>query len=81
MSDVRKNVRLVIADDHPIVLEGIAKVLEAEADFVICAKCSNGTDALHAIREHRPDVGRIERWIPVPCSSERDGVGPQGEAL
>ncbi len=64
MSDVRKNVRLVIADDHPIVLEGIAKVLEAEADFDVRAKCSNGTDALYAIREHRPDVAVLDIVMP-----------------
>jgi two-component system, NarL family, nitrate/nitrite response regulator NarL len=64
MSPGRKNVRLVIADDHPIVLEGIAKVLEAETDFDMCAKCSNGTDALRAIREHRPDVAVLDIVMP-----------------
>ncbi len=64
MSGGRKNVRLVIADDHPIVLEGIAKVLEAEADFAMCAKCSNGAHALRAIREYRPDVVVLDIVMP-----------------
>lgn len=64
MNDHPENVRLVIADDHPIVLEGIAKVLEAESDFEVCAKCSNGTDALHAIREHRPQVAVLDIVMP-----------------
>ena len=64
MSLIRKYVRLVIADDHPIVLEGIARVLEAESDFEVCAKCSSGTDALRAIREHRPDVAVLDIVMP-----------------
>jgi two-component system nitrate/nitrite response regulator NarL len=64
MSQDHQRVRLVIADDHPIVLEGIAKVLEAESDFEVCAKCSNGSDALRAIREHRPDVAVLDIVMP-----------------
>ena len=64
MSHDQKIVRLVIADDHPIVLEGIAKVLEAETDFDVRAKCSSGTDALRAIREHRPDVAVLDIVMP-----------------
>jgi len=64
MSQGQQCLRLVIADDHPIVLEGIAKVLEAEGDFELCAKCSNGVDALSAIREHRPDVAVLDIVMP-----------------
>jgi two-component system nitrate/nitrite response regulator NarL len=64
MSRIQQNVRLVIADDHPIVLEGIAKVLEAENDFELCAKCSSGADALRAVREHRPDVVVLDIAMP-----------------
>jgi two-component system, NarL family, nitrate/nitrite response regulator NarL len=64
MRNAQQIIRLVIADDHPIVLEGIAKVLEAEGDFEMCAKCSNGADALRAIREHRPDVAVLDIVMP-----------------
>ena len=64
MSRDQQTVRVVIADDHPIVLEGIAKVLEAESDFDVRAKCSSGTDALRAIREHRPDVAVLDIVMP-----------------
>src|SRR5258708_2002377 len=56
MSPDPKRVQLVIADDHPIVLEGIARVLEAESDFDLRAKGSSGTHALRALREYRPEV-------------------------
>jgi two-component system nitrate/nitrite response regulator NarL len=55
---------LVIADDHPIVLEGIARVLEAEGDFEVRAKCSTGMAALGAIREHRPHVAVLDIVMP-----------------
>ena len=64
MSFDPKQIRLVIADDHPIVLEGIARVLEAEPDFEVRAKCSSGTHALSAIREHRPDVAVLDIVMP-----------------
>lgn len=64
MSAGEKNVRLVIADDHPIVLEGIARVLEAESDFDVCAKCSSGADALQAIRQYRPHVAVLDIVMP-----------------
>jgi two-component system nitrate/nitrite response regulator NarL len=64
MNQIRQKVRLVIADDHPIVLEGIAKVLEAESDFDVRRKCSNGAAALRAIREERPDVAVLDIVMP-----------------
>jgi two-component system nitrate/nitrite response regulator NarL len=57
-------IRLVIADDHPIVLEGIARVLDAESDFDVRARCSSGTEALRSIREHRPDVAVMDIVMP-----------------
>jgi len=64
MKSEPQSVRVVIADDHPIVLEGIARVLEAESDFFLCAKCSSGTDALRAIREHHPQVAVLDIVMP-----------------
>jgi two-component system nitrate/nitrite response regulator NarL len=77
MSHDQKIIRLVIADDHPIVLEGIAKVLEAESDFDVRAKCSSGTDALRAIREHRPDVAVLD--IVMPDMSGLDALTRMNE--
>ena len=67
MSSDAKKISIVIADDHPIVLEGIAKALDSEADFRICAKCRDGVEALRAIRLHRPDVAVLD--IAMPKSS------------
>jgi DNA-binding NarL/FixJ family response regulator len=50
------SVRLVLADDHPIVLAGLVQILETEPDFEVVACTQNGEDALAAVRRERPDV-------------------------
>ena len=64
MNQNPKKVSLVIADDHPVVLEGIARVLASESDFEVLAKCVNGTAALQAIQSHRPDIAVLDISMP-----------------
>jgi len=64
MSCGRGTISLVLADDHPIVLEGIARVIEAEKDFELRAKCLTGEGVLRAIREQHPDVAVLDIVIP-----------------
>ena len=58
-------IRLVIADDHPIVLNGLEKLFELEPDFEVLAKCTDGEAALQAVLEHRPDVLLLDLGMPV----------------
>jgi two-component system, NarL family, nitrate/nitrite response regulator NarL len=69
-------VRLVLADDHPIVLDGLVKVLSLEADFQIVETARNGNEALDAIRRHRPDVAVLDLRMPG-----RDGLGVISEIV
>lgn len=48
--------RLVLADDHRIVLEGLAQLLSLESDFAVLQRCTNGVDALEAVEREKPDV-------------------------
>jgi two-component system, NarL family, nitrate/nitrite response regulator NarL len=57
-------VRLMLADDHPIVLDGLVRVLSLEPDFAIVATAKNGDEALDAIRRHRPDVAVLDIRMP-----------------
>ena len=58
-------IRLVLADDHPIVLNGLAQLFQLEADFEVLALCPDGEQALQAVRRHRPDLLILDLKMPV----------------
>ena len=59
-------VRLVLADDHPIVLDGLEQMFRAQTDFTVVARCQDGTETLRAVRQHRPDVLLLDIRMPAP---------------
>ena len=50
------SIRLVIVDDHPIILEGLQRLFESNQDFQVLCACENGEKGLAAVRTTRPDV-------------------------
>jgi DNA-binding NarL/FixJ family response regulator len=56
--------RIVIADDHPIVLDGLVQLFTGEKDFDVVARCSTGDEALAALRRVRPDVAILDIRMP-----------------
>lgn len=58
-------IRIVIADDHTIVREGLRSLLEQEPDMVVVAEAANGAEAVQLISEHRPDVVVMDISMPV----------------
>jgi len=67
-------IRLVLADDHPIVLDGLAQLFSAEPDCKVLARASNGDDALRAVRRFQPDVLVLDLRMPG-----MDGLAVLGE--
>jgi len=59
-------VRLVLADDHPIVLDGLEQLFRAQKDFAVVARCQDGAETLRAVRQHRPDVLLLDIRMPAP---------------
>ena len=57
-------IRLVLADDHPIVLDGLEALFRLGHDFQVVARCTNGDDALIAVRRHRPDILVLDIHMP-----------------
>ena len=57
-------IRLVLADDHPLILDALANLLRAEDGFEVVAACANGAEALQAVRQHRPDVLILDLRMP-----------------
>jgi len=58
-------IRLVLADDHPIVLAGLTRLLSLEADFDLRGSAANGVEALRLVRELHPDVLVLDLRMPV----------------
>jgi DNA-binding NarL/FixJ family response regulator len=48
--------RLLLADDHPLVLDGLENLFRTEDGFEVVARCVNGRETLAAVELHRPDV-------------------------
>ena len=56
--------RIVLADDHPIVLDGLRNLVRAEDDFELVGEAVSGFSALKLIREKRPDVAVLDISMP-----------------
>ena len=63
-------IRLVLADDHPIVLRGIESLFIAEPDCEVLASCINGKEALEAVRRQKPDILILDSRMPGLVSLE-----------
>ncbi|MBR0830148.1 response regulator transcription factor [Bradyrhizobium manausense] len=59
-----RGTRVLIADRHPIVLQGLTTVLAAQPDFAIVASCSNGASCIEAIRVLGPDIALLDVAMP-----------------
>ena len=57
-------IRVLCADDHPLILDGIARAIEREPDMVLVAEVTNGDDAVAAFERHQPDVALIDLQMP-----------------
>jgi len=61
-------IRIVIADDHPILREGLRKLLEAEHDFTVAGEACNGQQAVEIARQLEPDMLLLDPAMPgMPC--------------
>jgi len=62
--------RLVVADDHPIVREGLVAVLETQSDFTVAGEAADGEETLRLAEAERPDVLLLDLEMP-----KLDGIG------
>ena len=62
-------IRILVADDHPIVREGLRGLIAVQPDIVVVAEASNGREAIQQFRIHRPDVTVMDLQMP-----EMDGA-------
>lgn len=57
-------IRVVIADDHPIVLVGLESLLRREQDISVVACCTDGIETVEAVAAHRPDILLLDLCMP-----------------
>jgi len=60
-----EKIRVLIADDHITVLEGLAAIIGRQPDMVVVAEGSNGRQAVELWQTHRPDVALLDLRMPV----------------
>jgi DNA-binding NarL/FixJ family response regulator len=59
-----KRIRLVLADDHPIVLDGLEQLFSTESDLEVVARATSAEGAVRALEEFRPDVLVLDLAMP-----------------
>jgi len=64
MGSVPNVIRILAADDHPLLRKGIAALVNGEPDMKLIAEASNGEDAIEKFRLHRPDVTLMDLQMP-----------------
>ncbi|HEY9623638.1 MAG TPA: response regulator transcription factor [Crinalium sp.] len=57
-------IRVLIADDHPIVSQGLAVLLECKPDITVVGQACNGREAIALFRQHQPDVTLMDLRMP-----------------
>jgi DNA-binding NarL/FixJ family response regulator len=65
----RTRIRVFSVDDHPLLREGIAAIINNQPDMVMVAQAANSQDALEQFRKHQPDVTLMDLRLP-----DRNGI-------
>ena len=64
MSSGNSPIRILAVDDHPLVREGIAGMVNLQPDMTLVGEASNGREALQQFRTHHPDVTLMDLQMP-----------------
>jgi DNA-binding NarL/FixJ family response regulator len=64
MSNEPGPIRILVVDDHPVVVRGIAALLATEPDMSMVAEAATGREALQQFRTHGPDITLMDLQMP-----------------
>jgi DNA-binding NarL/FixJ family response regulator len=62
-------IRVLVADDHPVIAQGLVALLECEADITVVGQAYDGCHAVELFRQHQPNVTLMDLRMP-----QMDGV-------
>jgi DNA-binding NarL/FixJ family response regulator len=57
-------IRILLADDHPVVRQGLALILDNEPDLTVVGQANNGQEAVVLFNQHQPDVALLDLRMP-----------------
>ena len=57
-------IRVFSVDDHPLLRQGIAAIINSQPDMLLTAEASSGSEAIKKFREHQPDVTLMDLRLP-----------------
>jgi DNA-binding NarL/FixJ family response regulator len=64
MGNPVKPIRILLADDHPVLRQGVRALAADEADMEFVAEASSGLQAIEEFRKHQPDIALIDLQMP-----------------
>ena len=56
--------KILIVDDHPLLREGLTRLINRQPDLLVCGEAGTTPEALAAVRKHPPDIALIDISLP-----------------
>lgn len=80
-----KAVRIILADDHTIVREGLAKLLEGEPDLKVVGEAEDGRQAVRQVQKYTPDIVLMDIAMPnlngIEATRQIKKISPQTKVI